>query len=142
MSLPLVAGDITGRIIGAFYRVYDRLGYGFLEAVYRRSLAHELRKAGSTVHEEAPVGVLYDDVEVGHYRADLLVDRRVIVEIKAGASVAPVDHRQLLNYLRASEVEVGLLLHFGPKPSFHRMMHDVRRPVTDVPEHSVNTDGA
>lgn len=127
MDGDLVAGALTGDVIRCFYRVYDELGYGFLESVYRRALAHELRNAGRDVRTEAGIDVWYDGERVGRFRADLVVDATVIIEIKSSTALVPADHRQLLNYLRGSEIDVGLLLHFGPKPAFHRKFHDLRR---------------
>lgn len=114
-------GDLTREIIGGFYDCYNELGSGFLESVYRRSLAVELRLRGLSVVEEAVVEAVYKGVEVGVHRMDMLVSGRVIIEVKATAVLGPSDKRQVLNYLRASELEVGLLLHFGPVPKIHRL---------------------
>lgn len=114
--------ELTRVIIGAFFRVYNELGFGFLESVYRRALAHELRKLRLGLDVEVPIDVWYDGIEVGHFRADLLVQRRVIVEIKAATALADADRKQLLNYLRATDVEVGLLLHFGPRAGVKRLI--------------------
>jgi GxxExxY protein len=112
--------EITEAILRAFYKVYNTLGYGFLEKVFERALAHELAKQGHTVRNQSPIRVWYDEIPVGDYYADLVVDNRVIVEIKAGESLAPEHSAQLLNYLKATDIEVGLLLNFGPKPTFER----------------------
>ncbi len=128
----LLDGEITSRIIGAFYESYNELGFGFLEAVYRRALAAELRVRGLEVEEEKPVEAVYKGIVVGLFRLDLLVEHRVVVEIKANALLAPTDRRQLLNYLRATRFEVGLLLHFGPDPGFFRIVSQIRsRPARD-----------
>jgi GxxExxY protein len=119
----LLDGSLTRRIIGAFYYVYDRLGFGFLEAVYRRALAHVLMRAGLTVECEQLIEVWFDGVKVGHYRADMLVERRVLVEFKATDRLTATDRKQLLNYLRATDVEVGLLLNFGPRAQFERLVY-------------------
>src|SRR5947208_9375831 len=108
----LLEGETTSRIIGAFYETYNELGFGFLESVYRRALATELRSRGLDVEVEAPIEAVYKGVVVGSFRMDLLIEHRVVVEIKASALLAPTDRRQLLNYLRATRCEVGLLLHF------------------------------
>lgn len=126
MRAALLAGDVSGAVIACFYRVYDALGYGFVESVYRRALAHELRKAGRAVLTESAVEVWYDGMQIGHFRADLIVDQTVIVELKASAALVQADHKQLLDYLRGSDISVGLLLHFGPKPAFHRLVHSRR----------------
>jgi GxxExxY protein len=122
----LLEGEITSRIIGAFYECYNQLGFGFLESVYRRALATELRARGLDVQEEAPLEVVYKGVVVGLFRLDLLVEHRVVTEIKASSLLSPTDRRQLLNYLRATRCEVGLLLYFGPEPNFFRLVSQNR----------------
>jgi GxxExxY protein len=122
-TTELLHGDITGEIISAFYAVYNELGYGFLEAVYIRALAIELFQRRMNVAREVPVTVFYKGVTVGTFRADLLVAETVVVEVKAGEQVTETDRPQLLNYLRASGREVGLLLHFGPKAVLRRVIH-------------------
>jgi len=119
----LLQKELTGQIIGAFYECYNILRFGYLESVYRRALAIELRLRGHQCMEEGLVEVEYKGIAVGAYRYDLLVDDRVIVEVKAGDTLGPTDKAQLLNYLRATKVEVGLLMHFGPEPNFHRFVH-------------------
>jgi GxxExxY protein len=114
---------LTNQIIRAFYYVYDRLGYGFVESVYQRSLAHVLRKRNLHVEREAGVDVWFDDVKVGYFRADMIVERRIVIEIKASQSLADADWKQLLNYLRATNLEVGLLVQFGPRPTFKRLVY-------------------
>ena len=123
MASTLLEGDLTGRIIKCFYRVYDTLGFGFLESVYLKAMLLELAAEGLIATPEAAIDVWYGDQRIGHFRVDILVEGRVIVEIKA-SELLPVDaQKQLLNYLRASTVEVGLLLHFGPKAKFQRLIH-------------------
>ena len=119
----LLETELTGEIIGAFYECYNELGYGFLESVYRRALGTELRARGHCCVEEGLAEVAYKGVIVGTYRYDLLVDDRVLIETKAGEGLRPTDKRQLLNYLRATNRKVGLLLHFGPEPRFLRCVH-------------------
>jgi GxxExxY protein len=114
--------DITDISSGAFYRVYNGLRFGFLESVYRNALSKELTRAGVSFDREVPVDVWYDGEKVGHFRADFLVEGRVILEVKASLALTDADRKQLLNYLRGSRVEVGLLLHFGPKPSIKRII--------------------
>lgn len=118
----LVQREVTGHIIGAFYETYNVLGFGFLEAVYKNALAWELRQRGLHVQLEAPVAVSYKHVQVGFYRSDLLVEGRVTVELKATSILGPTDKRQLLNCLVGTELEVGLLLHYGPEPKFYRLV--------------------
>jgi len=114
--------DRTQLIIKSFYATYNELGYGFLESVYRNALAGELRELGMHVVLEAPTEVLFRGRSVGMFRVDVIVDGCVIVELKAGAQLGPTDKRQLLNYLRSTRLDVGLLLHYGPKPSFQRVV--------------------
>jgi GxxExxY protein len=119
--------DITELIIKAFYMVYNTLGYGFLEKVYRNALAIELRKLGLEVIQEARIAVYYDGKVVGEYFADLLVAGVVIVELKAVKRLLEEYEAQLLNYLKATPYEVGLLLNFGPKPQIKRKAFDNSR---------------
>lgn len=113
-------GRITSEIAGAFYRVYNELGRGFVEIVYRRALAMELAERGLKVRTEAPLVVRFRGVVVGAFRADLLVEGAVIVEVKACRALTPEHAPQVLNYLRASGLEVGLLVNFGPTPTLRR----------------------
>ncbi len=122
-GVDLLHGDITGEIIAAFYAVYHELGYGFLESVYVRAMAIELFQRRMEVAREVPVTVFYKGVTVGSFRVDLVVADRVIVAIKAGEQAVDSDRAQLLNYLRSSGREVGLLLHFGPKAVLKRVIH-------------------
>lgn len=112
--------DLTGEIIGAFYHVYNALGYGFLEAVYQNALMVTLRKRGHAVEVRQPVEVRFEGVVVGKYFADLIVNRLVIIELKSVETLCDAHEAQLLNYLRATDIEVGLLLNFGPKPQVKR----------------------
>lgn len=144
-NTELLHGDITGEIIAAFYAVYNELGYGFIESVYVRALAIELFQRRMNVAREVPVTVYYKGVTVGTYRADLLVSDTVVIEAKAGEHLLETDRLQLLNYLRASGKEVGLLLHFGPKATLKRVIHTrkfgemvVGTTITTEPR---NTDG-
>lgn len=116
--------NITNVIIQSFYHVYNVLGYGFLERVYQNSMILELRKRGLLVEPQLKFDVSYDGLLVREYFADLFVERSVIVELKAAEALAPEHHAQLLNYIRASGVEVGLLMNFGPKPEFKRKVLD------------------
>lgn len=113
--------DLTERIIGCFYEVYNELGFGFLESVYHRAMKVALEAAGLRVESEAKLPVFFRGVEVGHFEADLLVEGVVILEFKAVEELIPAHEAQLLNYLKASAVELGLLLNFGPKPKLRRL---------------------
>jgi GxxExxY protein len=119
--------DVTRRVIKGFYAVYNCLGYGFLEKVYQNAMALELAKLGLPVVVEAPIRVYYDDTLVGEYFADLLVADAVVVELKAAKALAEEHEAQLLNYLKATPYEVGLLLNFGPKPEIVRKAFDNER---------------
>ena len=105
--------ELTGKIIGCAMKVHSTLGPGFLESVYKKALAHELRKAGLKVECEKPITVLYDGVPVGDFSADMLVEDRVMLELKANQALAPANEVQLVNYLTATGIELGLLLNFG-----------------------------
>jgi len=119
-ALELLHRELTDKIISCFYKVYNKLGYGFLEKVYENSMLHELRIQGLNAAPQYPISVFYDNVRVGEYFADLIVDNKVIIELKA-SSVIINDHvLQLQNYLRATNIEVGLLLNFGLKPEIRR----------------------
>jgi len=108
--------EITRRIIKVFYDVYNELGRGFLESVYEQAMAIALREGGLAVTQQAPITVHFRGHLVGDFRADLLVEGAVIVELKAARAIDVAHQAQLMNYLRATEIEVGLLLNFGPKP--------------------------
>jgi GxxExxY protein len=116
--------DLTEQIIRAFYTVYNTLGYGFLEKEYVNALLLELRKLGLTVANESAIDVLYAGKVVGEYFADLVVNGVVIVEVKAARGLAEEHEARLLNYLKATHFEVGLLLNFGPKAEIKRKAFD------------------
>ncbi|MBK7147748.1 MAG: GxxExxY protein [Bacteroidetes bacterium] len=112
--------EITELIIGSFFKVYNSLGYGFLEKVYENAMLEELKRDGLKVEAQHPIKVFYQDKEVGSYYADLLVEGKVIVELKAAEYIAEEHEAQLLNYLRATDIEVGLLLNFGKEARFKK----------------------
>ena len=116
--------ELSEKIIKIFYRVYNKLGYGFLEKVYENAMMIELKKEGIPAISQSPVKVFYDSQSVGEYYADILVDERVIVEVKASQNLAEENEAQLLNYLKATHIEVGLLLNFGNKPEVRRKAFD------------------
>ena len=119
--------ELTQQIIGVFYSVYNVLGYGFLEKVYENSMALRLRSAGLSVSQQEPIRVYFDGEVVGEYFADLVVERQVIVELKAAAALEDAHEAQLLNYLKATRYEVGLLLNFGPKAQVVRKIYSNHR---------------
>jgi len=116
----LVEETLTRSVIGAFFEVYNNLGYGFLEHLYVMALERELLARGHHVAREVWARVVYKGEELGIQRIDMIVDEKVVVETKAGSKLNEFAPRQLYNYLRATNLEVGLLLHFGPKAAFHR----------------------
>jgi len=124
---PLLEEALTHEIIGAFYTVYNALGYGLLESVYTTALCLELTRRGLRVEREVRVEVFCGADKVGTFRADVLVESRVVVENKATRVLSATDRPQLLNCLRCSNLEVGLLLHFGPRPAFHRVVAKTSR---------------
>jgi len=116
--------ELTEKIIKIFYRVYNKLGYGFLEKVYENAMMVEFTREGIPVLPQSALRVFYEKEVVGEYFADMLVDNKVIVEIKAAKSLAAENEAQLLNYLKATDIEIGLLLNFGPKPEVKRKIFD------------------
>lgn len=118
----LLEQELTHEIIGSFYTVYNELGYGFLESVFANGLSLELRRRNLHVAREVPVEVQYLGQPIGRFRMDLVVDHKVLVEIKSTSTVGDADRRQVFNYLRASVLPIALLLHFGPKPDFQRFI--------------------
>ena len=116
--------ELTEKVIEIFYRVYNKLGYGFLEKVYENAMMIEFKKDGIQAVAQAAIKVLYEGEVIGEYYADVMVENKMIVEIKATKSLATEHEAQLLNYLKATNVEVGLLLNFGPKPEIKRKVFD------------------
>ena len=117
----LIEEALTYSVIGAFFDVYNTLGFGFLEHLYVRALERELVVRGHAVAREVGVRVWYKGEELGNQRIDMIVDGKLIVETKATYELHKAAQRQVYNYLRATNLEVGLLLHFGPKPKFYRL---------------------
>jgi GxxExxY protein len=126
-ELRLKHGTLTDAIIGVFFEVYRTLGFGFLESVYEGAMEIALSEAGLTVVRQAPVPVRFRGRLVGDFRADLIVNDLVLLEFKAARAIDPSFEAQTLNYLRATPIEVGLLLNFGPKPEFKRYLFDNNR---------------
>jgi GxxExxY protein len=117
----LLYQDLTETIIKCFYKVYNELGYGFLEKVYENAFLIELRNSGLNASSQIPIKVYYQKSEVGNYFADIIVESKIILELKAGEGTLIEEHEvQLINYLRATEIEVGLIFFFGKKPQFKR----------------------
>lgn len=131
MTTQSTENEITGDIVDASYKVHTTLGPGLLESVYEAVLAHELNRRGHRVERQVPIGFRYDDLDfdIG-FRADLLVDGLVIVELKSVEQLLPVHKKQLLTYIRLANKRVGLLLNFGA----HRIKDGITRLVNDLPE--------
>ena len=127
ICMELLHKDLTDKIIKTFYDVYNELGYGFLEKVYQNSMYLELTSRGLFVDTHKQIKVYYKGREVGEYYADLIVNDVVIVELKAHECILQAHENQLINYLRGTDKEVGLLLNFGPKPEFRRKAFDNNR---------------
>ena len=121
--------ELTKRIIGCAMKVHRTLGSGFLESVYQNALAYELQQAGLAAEGEVSINVLYEGVEVGEFFADMLVEKRVIVENKAVEQLCPAHEVQLVNYLTATEYDFGLLLNFGaPSLQYKKKFRIYRKP--------------
>ena len=132
--------EITDKIIGIFYDVYNELGYGFLESVYEESLVIALRQAGLTVRCQVPLAVWFRNQRVGEYKADVLVENCVLLELKCARSLDSSHEAQILHYLKATDIEVGLLLNFGTRPQFRRLLFDnERKMIRENPCQSVAT---
>jgi GxxExxY protein len=116
--------DLTQRIIGIFYDVYNELGCGFLESVYREAMRLALSQAGLKVETEIPIPVRFRGEVIGIFRADLIVDGAVLIELKTCDALAREHQGQTLNYLKATNIEVALLMNFGPTPRFKRLVMD------------------
>ena len=124
MKTDLKHGLITDQILRVFYEVYNELGHGFLESVYHRSFVMALKSVGLNVSTKVPIPVWFRGIRVGRFEADVLVEGCVLLELKAVRTLDSSHRAQLMNYLRATEIEVGLLLNFGEKPEFKRVIFD------------------
>jgi GxxExxY protein len=127
--MKLLHQELTDVIIKTFYEVYNELGYGFLERVYQNSLYLELKNKGLKVEAQKKIIVYYKGIKVGEYYADLIVEDLIILELKAVDCIVEVFENQILNYLKGTDCEVGLLLNFGKKPEFKRKIFENERKV-------------
>ena len=118
--------DLTQKIIGCAYRVHNTLGPGFLEKVYENALRIELEKEGLEVKQQEPINVAYDGQVVGEYYADLWVDGRIVIELKAAQTLVKQHEVQLVNYLTATSINSGLLLNFGPSMQVKRKFREYK----------------
>jgi GxxExxY protein len=119
--------ELTEKIIGVFYGVYNELGYSFLESVYERCFVIALNSAGLVLEEQVAVPIFFRGVQVAQFPADLLVNKKILIEIKTCKTLERAHEAQLLNYLRGTEIEVGLLLNFGERPQVRRLIFDNER---------------
>jgi GxxExxY protein len=122
MGRQLLHDDLTHSVIGAYYEVYNTLGHGYRESIYLAALERELRTRGHRVARELSVRVMYKGEEIGMQRLDMVIDDVLVVETKSAHTLHESASRQLDNYLRATNLEVGLLLHFGPRAQFFRIV--------------------
>jgi len=134
--------ELTERIIGVFFRVYDVLGFGFLEKVYENALKIAFEKEGLSFENQVPIRVIFEGDVVGEYFADFVVEGKVIIEVKANCGLGDSDEKQLLNYLRATDKDVGLLLNFGKKAEFSRkVFEEARRIFGERDEREMGSNG-
>ena len=129
MNADLKHGLVTDKILKVFYQVYNELGHGFLESVYHRSLVIALDSVGLKVCSPVEIPVWFRGTQVGRFEADILVENCVLLELKAARALDQSHQAQLLNYLRATDIEVGLLLNFGERPEFKRVIFDNLRKI-------------
>lgn len=142
MHRELLEAERVQSIVGAFYAVYKYYGYGLNEAVYAGALELELIARRHRVLREVAVSVSYHGRRVAWQRLDIVVDKTVIVEVKATEKLSPAAKPQLLSYLRASPYEVGVLLHFGPSPQFHRLIDSPKRQFSSADSWPLSTQPA
>ena len=132
--------DLTEKLIRIFFDIYNELGHGFLESGYQKAFAVSLTESGIFFEQQLAVPVWYHGHQIGDFRADLLVDRKVILELKVGRAVEPAWEKQLLNYLRATDIEVGILFNFGLKPEFRRFVFENERKIRVHPRSSAEKE--
>ena len=133
--------ELTGRIIKVFYDVYNELGFGFSEKIYERAMIIALSEEGLKVDEQVPIKVNFRGQVIGEFYADIVMENSVVLELKTASSIVEAHEAQLLNYLKASEIEVGLIMNFGPKPDIKRMIFDNERKFTRIQRMTrMNTD--
>ncbi|MFN0140684.1 MAG: GxxExxY protein [Pyrinomonadaceae bacterium] len=126
--------ELTKTIIGVFYDVYNELGHGFVESVYENALCMAFREKGLEVHQQIAIPVWFRDKQIGDFAADVLVNKLVLLELKTARSIDEAHIAQLLNYLKATPIEVGLVLNFGPRPEFKRVVFGNERKTVGAKE--------
>ncbi len=119
--------ELSRKIIGSFYDVYNELGTGFLESVYENSMDIVLRNSGVRVKKQYPLAVYFRGNQVGNYKADLIVEDKILIELKAVAQLSAEHEAQIINYLKATGINFGLLMNFGDKPEFKRFVFEHKR---------------
>ena len=124
----LIEAELTERVIGVFYSIYNELGQGFVESVYENAMVFALRDEGIGVEQQVPLSVAFRSRLVGEFRADLVVARRLLIELKVASKLNEAHEAQLLNYLKATGLKVGLLLNFGPRAQVRRRVFDQKNP--------------
>lgn len=129
MPSSLKHEELTKKLIGLFYEVHNELGHGFVESVYENSYMLALNDCGIRAENQVNIPVTFRDRIVGSFRADVVIEKKVILELKAASSLVAANEAQLLNYLRATDIEVGLLLNFGERPAFKRLVFDNARKI-------------
>jgi GxxExxY protein len=134
----LLEAQLTGSIIGAFYEVYNTIGFGFLEHIYRMAMERELIARGHHVDREMAVNVMYKGEQLAIQRLDMIVDGKVVVEMKSSLDLHKTARRQLYNYLKSTNLELGLLLHFGPEAAFYRVVRSNPQKNPPNPENPPN----
>jgi GxxExxY protein len=136
-SRGLKHGELTEKLIGIFFAIHNELGHGFLESVYEQAFSVLLAETNIFFERQIAVPVWFHGKQIGEFRVDLLVDRKVILELKTGRDIEPAWEKQLLNYLRATDVEVGLLFNFGPTAQFRRYVFENGKKNPRNPRESV-----
>lgn len=132
--------DITDTVLKSFYEVYNELGDGFLESVYENALDIVLKEQGLSVERQKGLSVFFRGKNIGDFKTDLLINKKILIELKAVRSIDPAHEAQLINYLKASDIEVGLLLNFGRKPEFKRFVFSNNKKIKK--QISVNPRGS
>jgi GxxExxY protein len=136
----LVLGELTEKLIGVFFDIYNELGHGFLESVYEEAFSVSLAERGIFFQRQMGIPVWFHGHKIGDFRADVLVEGKVIIELKAGRVVETAWQKQLLHYLRATEIEVGLLFNFGQRADFRRLVFaNDRKQIRENPRESAET---
>jgi GxxExxY protein len=130
--IGLLHEKLTEQIIGEFYQIAAELGHGFLESTYEAAMTIALRGLGLRVERQVPITVYFRGQVIGRYKADMLVESAVIVELQAGQGIDAAHEAQIINHLKATELEVGLVMNFGPRPTFKRRVFANERKALTV----------